>query len=325
MFPLANSEPHTDSAIAARQFEEIDGFAAALGPLNAKINQLTPGYFLGRVNWVKRATATFTYICHNQALRITGSQSSHQLVFGVAPDAYRTRVWFHGCPVTQQDLFGFNPTAEVDFILGKNASLIFVSIDASVFRSLAEQTGYNLWPKSPKQNLVRFHPASWRSLKAYYLHIARISSNGIPPLEQPHLQWRAGDDFLGLLVETLRKNARKNQRTPKPLRRYSLVKKAEELAEVERDRPLTLQRLCEELGTSKSALCYGFQETFEMSPMRYLKIRRLNGVRRALINADPQKANVMKIAHQWGFWSLGHFSGDYSQMFGELPSETLNR
>ncbi|WP_392531001.1 helix-turn-helix domain-containing protein [Nostoc sp. C117] len=60
-----------------------------------------------------------------------------------------------------------------------------------------------------------------------------------------------------------------------------------------------------------------------LSPIAYLKIQRMNGVRRTLRDADPKITTVMQVAHQWGFCSTGHFCRDYKEMFGELPSETL--
>jgi AraC family ethanolamine operon transcriptional activator len=36
--------------------------------------------------------------------------------------------------------------------------------------------------------------------------------------------------------------------------------------------------------------------------MAYIKIQRLNGVRRALKNADSDKTSVIELAYQWGFW-----------------------
>jgi AraC family transcriptional regulator, ethanolamine operon transcriptional activator len=57
--------------------------------------------------------------------------------------------------------------------------------------------------------------------------------------------------------------------------------------------------------------------------MAYIKIQRLNGVRRTLKNGNYNTTTVMQVAHQWGFWSAGHFCKDYKEMFGELPSKTL--
>ncbi|MEY3298568.1 MAG: hypothetical protein RLZZ597_1828, partial [Cyanobacteriota bacterium] len=56
-----------------------------------------------------------------------------------------------------------------------------------------------------------------------------------------------------------------------------------------------------------------------------VKVQRLHGIRRALLHSDPKPETVAQIAHQWGFFSLGHFARDYKTLFGELPSETLRR
>ncbi|WP_408631189.1 helix-turn-helix domain-containing protein [Marinomonas shanghaiensis] len=54
----------------------------------------------------------------------------------------------------------------------------------------------------------------------------------------------------------------------------------------------------------------------------YLRISRLNGVRRSLVQAKNGQA-VSDIAAQWGFWHLSQFAKDYKQLFGETPSKTL--
>ena len=60
-----------------------------------------------------------------------------------------------------------------------------------------------------------------------------------------------------------------------------------------------------------------------MSPQRYLRLRRMQRVRRALSFADPTSATVTAIATAHGFWELGRFAGVYRSLYGELPSQTL--
>ena len=62
-----------------------------------------------------------------------------------------------------------------------------------------------------------------------------------------------------------------------------------------------------------------------MGPIRYLTLRRMNLVRRALQRADASTATVTQLATDHGFWELGRFSVNYRQLFGESPSETLRR
>lgn len=62
-----------------------------------------------------------------------------------------------------------------------------------------------------------------------------------------------------------------------------------------------------------------------MSPFEYIKARRLNAVRQALVAADSSRDRVTLIALNNGFTHLGRFSVDYREHFGESPSETLAR
>ena len=128
-------------------------------------------------------------------------------------------------------------------------------------------------------------------------------------------------DLLPLLINTLQDVTK--LKVPSPLRRAEIVRDAQEFIQANLHRPLTLKDIYQAVFASKRALIYGFQDIFGMGPMSYLKIQRLNGVRRALLVANPKSHQVQDIAYGWGFWHLGHFSHDYKQMFGETPSKTL--
>jgi AraC-like DNA-binding protein len=62
-----------------------------------------------------------------------------------------------------------------------------------------------------------------------------------------------------------------------------------------------------------------------MGPIRFLTLRRMHLVQRALSRADPSSATVTRIVTDHGFWELGRFSVAYRALFGEMPSETLRR
>jgi len=66
-------------------------------------------------------------------------------------------------------------------------------------------------------------------------------------------------------------------------------------------------------------------EHLGMGPIRFLILRRMHLVRRALLRADPSASSVTRIVTDHGFWELGRFSVAYRALFGESPSETLRR
>ena len=91
------------------------------------------------------------------------------------------------------------------------------------------------------------------------------------------------------------------------------------------DRALYIPELAAEIAVSLSTLRVCCEEQLGMSPKRYLMLRRMHFVRRALLDSAPGTSTVTKIATRYGFFELGRFAGQYGSLFGESPSATLRR
>jgi AraC-like DNA-binding protein len=102
-----------------------------------------------------------------------------------------------------------------------------------------------------------------------------------------------------------------------------IVRKLEEFLEANTDRAVYLPELCEAVGAPERTLRASCEEHLGMGPVRYLTLRRMHLVRRALLQADPSTTTVTRIVTDHGFWELGRFSVAYRGLFGELPSESL--
>jgi AraC-like DNA-binding protein len=87
--------------------------------------------------------------------------------------------------------------------------------------------------------------------------------------------------------------------------------------------PISLEQLVEHAHVSERTLLEGFKRYRDVSPMKLLKLTRLDFVHLALKEADPAISNVTDIALGNGFSQLGKFSTEYKERFGESPSETL--
>src|SRR5208282_1799012 len=90
-------------------------------------------------------------------------------------------------------------------------------------------------------------------------------------------------------------------------------------------RPLSMPELCELIGVGHRTLRSCCAEFLGISPTRYVLLRRLKQVRRALRDGDPNMANVAGLAGCYGFTQLGRFAAVYRAVFGENPSTTLGR
>ena len=104
-------------------------------------------------------------------------------------------------------------------------------------------------------------------------------------------------------------------------RNWKLVSSVRDLVEASPDCPLSVAELCARLGVSRRTMQYVFEDVTGMNPASYLRAVRLDHVRKELRVAE----SVTDAATRWGFWHFGHFSNDYREQFGELPSETLRR
>ncbi|AOZ69550.1 hypothetical protein LPB142_09680 [Rhodobacter xanthinilyticus] len=105
---------------------------------------------------------------------------------------------------------------------------------------------------------------------------------------------------------------------------YRIFRRAEALA---RDGALetpTVSALAAALDLEVPALRRAFLNTTGLGPTDWLRRYRLDGARRALLAAPPERT-VTEIAMAWGFTHLGRFSAAYGAQFGESPSATRKR
>jgi AraC-like DNA-binding protein len=105
----------------------------------------------------------------------------------------------------------------------------------------------------------------------------------------------------------------------------AIIRRFEDLLAANSDRPMHLPEICAAVGACERTLRACCEEHLGMSPTRYLWLRRMHLVQRALLLCDPASTTVTQTATGYGFWELGRFAVSYRQLFGESPSATLNR
>ncbi|WP_026073007.1 helix-turn-helix domain-containing protein [Nodosilinea nodulosa] len=255
------------------------------------------------------------------SLYTLGPKPPGQIPFSISLAPPQGMVITHKQALPPQALFGFDPTREVSLITPKNFQMGILLVPLDYFeRHLHDVDCHDLDTKFLQQNVIQVEDQRLENLRDYLNQIFYLA------VKNPDLLVRLYPLVLGDLLPLL-VNCFSAAACPRfcahPFQRATLVQEAEAFMLAHLDEPITLKAICQAVKTSKSALSYGFQDIFGLSPMAYLKTVRLNGVRRALKASDPTQATILGIANRYGFWHMGHFSHDYRQMFGESPSETL--
>ena len=89
---------------------------------------------------------------------------------------------------------------------------------------------------------------------------------------------------------------------------------------------ISTTRLAQYCGVSYRTLQRAFVSVHGISPLGWLKQKRLHGARDELLRpVASEKTSVTEVATNWGFNDLGRFAAQYREHFGELPKETLRR
>jgi AraC family ethanolamine operon transcriptional activator len=117
---------------------------------------------------------------------------------------------------------------------------------------------------------------------------------------------------------------RKIQPAGRPkLSRSEIIRRTEGILE-DRDH-VSIPELATAAQVPERTLRKAFNEYFGVSPTRYLQLRNLHAIYRALRVAEPDETSVSQVFIAHGEWEFGRVAGRYRQLFGELPSETLRR
>lgn len=105
----------------------------------------------------------------------------------------------------------------------------------------------------------------------------------------------------------------------------TIVARFEAFLDAHPNSPLNLEQVCAAVGVAERTLRAACENHLGMGPIRYLNLRRMHLVRRALEQATSCSATVTEIAMSHGFWELGRFSVAYRELFNERPLATLRR
>lgn len=139
-------------------------------------------------------------------------------------------------------------------------------------------------------------------------------------LSDPDLVARMEQEVIGAVVCC----AEPGLPAPPIRRRREVALRAERFLRRTLEEPVTIEEVCAAACASRPALHASFLSVLGTSPMAYRKALRLSAARRDLTTAR-QGTTVATVATRWGFYRLGQFAADYRDMFGEKPSDTLQR
>ncbi|MBJ7539412.1 helix-turn-helix domain-containing protein [Marinomonas transparens] len=309
--------PNKSNAVRIMEARDADLHASNLTNWQQEYDQTSRGNFYGSI--------TELPFDDLQAFKEHTSQALQQKCV-VWPDS----VWL-GIPLAEQEASRINGltigndsimcrpgNCEFELTTPQDYDLYGLVVERATLMKMANTHGVDLnWKELTEYGRLGV-PA--KTLEEVRFLLARLLS-GSNSDASPRLQH---DIVMMALLEVLKVETPKPAKTPSYYHRKQVVDVARQFLDQHLDDVVTVTQLCEVTKVSRRTLQYSFESILGISPIQYLRISRLNGVRRDLVNAKDGQS-VSDLATQWGFWHLSQFAKDYRQLFGEQPSHTLER
>ncbi|HSW07311.1 helix-turn-helix domain-containing protein [Aquabacterium sp.] len=303
--------------------DDLDEHAGAQPNWSLHYDQISHGSFAGKLTHVQLPDLRVVLESSTCALRQRGHIGQRQYGFAMALDQPGD-AYFNGQRLDSESMM-IGRSEDLDLSSPADFSMVAVVVDHALLNSLWErmyQKPLTAW--LDHQLVVKMRPEVAQALRAAHLDLlSRITASpqvladagAVRQMRDAILiEWIAAIpakvDISGLKSSTARKR---------------VVDRACEAMLSQPDQPPTILQVCSHIGASPRKLEYCFRDVLGISPVKYLRAVRLNGVRRGLKRSAGSGVCVQDMAAHWGFWHLGDFSADYKRQFGELPSETLRR
>lgn len=178
--------------------------------------------------------------------------------------------------------------------------------------------------KTLEKIVIRPDPSLVARLVKLHRAVGQLARDTPEVLELPEVCRALEEQLVHLMVRCLAEGAGIEIKAG-DRRHGAVIMRFEEFLEANPDRAIYLTEICAAIGVAERTLRAACEEHMGMGPIRFLTLRRMHLVRRALLSARPSEATVTHIITDHGFWELGRFSVAYRSLFGELPLETLRR
>jgi AraC family ethanolamine operon transcriptional activator len=302
------------------EFADIDAMAENARTWDQKYEQLGRGAFEGRLEHVITSSLQFGRVRWSPGVLQRGSGPPDSWVLGF-PIKAGGSIHLNGRPANMQSPLRVAPRGDIMFVANGPTDLLVVALPFDrIERWMHCRRGRDSLDRA---ELERAGAASGQELRRHGLMLARtleaLIANGATDRSGAAVacaEDRIFDAVLqfvpsGEIIEPLHRRARTAARLRDIL-----------LGNVET--PLTISRMCEQLGVRERTLFLICMEAYGRSPAGLLLELRLNSARRALCSPDAE-TSVTSAAVRFGFLHFGHFSAEYRRQFGELPSATLSR
>ncbi|MFO1048541.1 MAG: helix-turn-helix domain-containing protein [Geminicoccaceae bacterium] len=317
--PAAAPTPFPAGLVAGLEFADFEAMAAAARGWDQQYLKLAPGAFRGAIS-----------MAHTSRMQVaTADWSCGVLSVGSVPKAARTFALVsartaparHGGQAVRGDqLATASDRDELHFLHPQGCSMVVFSLAHDLLDEMAATFLGESWREAAGAGSV-LDVRDPSLLQARLRQLIASAFAGDParlrdPAVAANLEAVVAEAFLPQLDLPPRRVA--------PAERRRLGRRVEDFLRAHEARPVTIAELCAAVGAPERTLHMACRDYFGLPPIAFLRVLRLHGARRQLLERGAA-TSVTEAATDWGFFHFGEFAGAYRRLFGESPSQTGRR
>lgn len=302
-------------------FNNFDQFSEAVKLWNLDFRQLDSGDFNAEVVQTSSPNWQIGRANFNRKLDQSGQSPPALRTFAVLLDNSPDIIW-HGRDTNKDNVMIFPDDCELDSQSLPGFGVQTLSFKEDILIEVQDTLGQGEYSDILKQaEVVSCNPESVLAVHNVVNNLISGLKHNAEMMTEDQVLYEIEYEIPRALILALTEESPKDKK-PDPTERYLVVKRVKEYIEDASFNKISVRDLCRAAFCSERTLRYAFNEYFGISPKAFVKMIRLNRVRRDLRRYSPQEKNITDIANMWGFWHMGQFARDYKKLFGELPSET---
>lgn len=312
----SDSKPANQVRVASRDYADFDELSESFvdfeceymqvgtGPVRARLSRVD----LGDVVLLRGSEEAPQYVINS-----TNGENATLLLLGASS---RSTYWL-GRRADERTLLSYAPGAEHAGHSRGPMNWFTVHVPPAVFER--QQAALGLEPTPIVTGPVSAHADDVDLLRRTAAHAFDVAADP-DALAAPELSHALEQSVLTAAVQAA---SCPPQRAGAAMSRERAVRRALDVLASRSREPLYLADLCEAASVSERTLRNAFRDFYGLSPIRFLQVRRMGMVRRALLEADPERDRVSPIAARFGFTNLGRFAVEFRRLFGVSPSQLL--
>ncbi len=323
---VAFPDPHDISwsrAVTSTDIEDIDGMsAAAVDGIACDCVQLEARPFSSRWTVVRLGSTVVQFGQQNLAILRRVRVPMDKWAF-IVPLVVPGLARWDGRIVTSGEIIVCPPRAESYAFDPAGIQFAIISVAPGTVARYIDTARSSLCSPAGS-HIVRPSYQDVRQLQDELLDV-KAMTEGRADVRPPVNLGTTAQRICARLSECLRGVVATSDRSAASRSRSDIVRRAELFVRERIGESISIAQLSAAVGVSERSLRNAFYDVYTTSPKRYLKIRQLHQARHALRAADDGRATVTTVATFHGFFELGRFAGEYKALFGEAPSETLQK